>query len=78
MAALGLMMAALALVPMPREVEWRDGTCTFAESDVRFARDALCEDYFAFNPELGHAEHSYRRACNQVELAAQMLCEREV
>ncbi|MCR5752062.1 MAG: beta-N-acetylhexosaminidase, partial [Kiritimatiellae bacterium] len=40
MAALGLMMAALALMPMPREVEWRDGTCTFAESDVRFARDA--------------------------------------
>ena len=40
MAALGLMMAALELMPMPREVEWRDGTCTFAESDVRFARDA--------------------------------------
>ncbi len=34
------MMAALALMPMPREVEWRDGTCTFAESDVSFARDA--------------------------------------
>ena len=25
---------------MPREVEWHDGTCTFAEKDVRFVREA--------------------------------------
>ena len=39
MIELGL-IAALALMPMPRELDWRDGTCTFAETDVVFVRDA--------------------------------------
>ncbi len=36
----GIAAAAVALVPAPREQVWRDGTCTFAEKDVRFVRDA--------------------------------------
>ncbi|MBR2838716.1 MAG: beta-N-acetylhexosaminidase [Kiritimatiellae bacterium] len=36
----GMMVAAVALVPAPREQAWREGACTFAEGDVRFARDA--------------------------------------
>ena len=39
MTVIGL-TAALALLPMPREVEWREGTCTFAEADAVFVRDA--------------------------------------
>ena len=39
MQVLGMILAAVALVPAPRELAWRDGTCTFAEKDVRFARD---------------------------------------
>ena len=33
-------MAAIALVPAPREQAWRDGTCVFADGDVRNVRDA--------------------------------------
>ena len=37
---LGIAATALALVPAPREQVWRDGTCAFAEEDVRYVRDA--------------------------------------
>ena len=37
---LGILIAAVALVPAPREQVWRDGTCSFAEKDIRFVRDA--------------------------------------
>ena len=37
---IGILVAAVALVPAPREQVWRDGTCTFAEKDIRFVRDA--------------------------------------
>lgn len=47
--------------------------CIALELGIRFARDALCEDYFGFDPQIGHAKHSLLRAQNQVELAAQML-----
>ena len=40
MNALGLLVAAVALVPAPREQVWREGTCTFAEKDIRFVRGA--------------------------------------
>lgn len=43
------------------------------ELAMRFARDALCEDYFGFDPEIGHAEHSARRARAMLGLCAQML-----
>ena len=32
--------AAIALVPAPKEQVWRDGTCAYAEKDVRYVRDA--------------------------------------
>lgn len=47
--------------------------CIALELGIRFAKDALCEDYFAFDPNIGHAKHSLLRAQNQVELASQML-----
>ncbi len=47
--------------------------CIALELGIRFARDALCEDYFGFDPQIGHAKHSLLRAQNQVELASQML-----
>ena len=37
---LGLFAVSIALVPAPREQIWREGTCTFAEKDIRFTRDA--------------------------------------
>lgn len=43
------------------------------ELAVRFARDALCEDYFGFNPEIGHGEHSLIRAQSMTKLCEQML-----
>ena len=46
------------------------------ELSMRFARDALCEDYFGFSPEIGHAEHSSRRARAMLELCSQMLSAR--
>ncbi len=52
--------------------------CIALELGVRFARDALCEDYFGFDPEIGHAKHSLLRAQNQIELAAQMLSGSEI
>jgi len=36
---LGIAIAAIALVPAPREQVWRDGTCDVAEKEVRFTRD---------------------------------------
>ena len=52
--------------------------CIALELGVRFARDALCEDYFGFDPEIGHAKHSLIRAQNQIELASQMLSGSEI
>lgn len=43
------------------------------ELALRFARDALCEDYFGFDPAIGHAEHSARRAWAMLRLCGQML-----
>lgn len=43
------------------------------ELSLRFGRDALCEDYFAFDPRLGHAKHSFMRAKAQIELAEAFL-----
>lgn len=43
------------------------------ELAMRFAKDALCEDYFGFKPEIGHGEHSYMRAKSMFELCSQML-----
>ena len=43
------------------------------ELAMRFARDALCEDYFGFNPEIGHGEHSLMRAQSMTTLCEQML-----
>ncbi len=43
------------------------------ELAMRFAKDAICEDYFGFNPEIGHAEHSYLRAVAMYQLCDQML-----
>jgi Ser/Thr protein kinase RdoA (MazF antagonist) len=43
------------------------------ELAMRFARDALCEDYFAFDPEIGHAKHSFMRAHAMYTLCEQML-----
>ena len=37
---LGMLIAAVALVPAPREQVWRGGTCTYAEKDIRLVRDA--------------------------------------
>lgn len=48
------------------------------ELSARFARDAIAEDYFAFNPTIGHGEHSLLRAKNMCELSAQMLRNREI
>ena len=36
----GMMIAAVALVPAPREQVWREGTCDFVETDIRYVRDA--------------------------------------
>ena len=35
-----LAVAAVAFVSAPREQVWREGTCVFVESDVRYVRDA--------------------------------------
>lgn len=43
------------------------------ELSMRFAKDALCENYFGFNPEIGHGEHSYMRAESMYQLCTQML-----
>lgn len=43
------------------------------ELSMRFARDAICEDYFGFNPEIGHGEHSLMRARAMKVLCGQML-----
>ena len=43
------------------------------ELAMRFAKDALCEDYFGFNPDIGHGEHSLMRARAMYTLCAQML-----
>lgn len=43
------------------------------ELAMRFAKDALSEDYFGFNPEIGHGEHSFMRAKSMYELCSQML-----
>ncbi len=40
MNAIGIVAAAIALVPAPKEQVWRDGTCAYAEKDVRYVRDA--------------------------------------
>ena len=40
MNAIGIVAAAIALVPAPKEQVWREGTCAFAEKDVRHVRDA--------------------------------------
>ena len=48
------------------------------ELAMRFGRDALCEDYFGFNPEIGHGEHSLMRARAMTSLCAQMLEGRSV
>ena len=37
---LGIAATALALVPAPRELAWREGTCAYVEADVRYVRDA--------------------------------------
>ena len=37
---LGMLAVTVALVPAPKEQVWRDGTCAFAEENVRFTRDA--------------------------------------
>ena len=37
---LGIAATALALVPAPRDVAWREGTCAYVEADVRYVRDA--------------------------------------
>ena len=46
-----------------------------AELSMRFAADALCEDYFAFDPAIAptHGEHSLLRAQNQCLLAESFL-----
>ena len=36
----GILIAAVAIVPAPREQVWRGGTCMFAEKDIRVTRDA--------------------------------------
>ncbi len=64
---------ATFLTPEERRKIQSAAPCIALELGVRFARDALCEDYFGFDPEIGHAKHSFIRAKNQVELAAQML-----
>lgn len=43
------------------------------ELAMRFAKDALCEDYFGFNPEIGHGKHSLIRAKSMCTLCEQML-----
>ncbi len=43
------------------------------ELSMRFARDAIREDYFGFNPEIGHGEHSLMRAEAMYLLCNQML-----
>ena len=43
------------------------------ELAMRFARDALCEDYFGFDPNIGHAAHSFMRARAMYLLCTQML-----
>lgn len=43
------------------------------ELSMRFAKDALCEDYFGFNPDIGHGEHSLMRARAMYTLCAQMI-----
>ena len=48
------------------------------ELSMRFGRDALCEDYFGYDPEIGHGEHSLKRAESMYALACQMLSGREV
>ena len=45
------------------------------ELSMRFAKDALCEDYFGFNPDIGHGEHSLMRAGAMYQLCTQMLME---
>ena len=40
MNAIGIAAAAIALVPAPRDVAWREGTCAYVEADVRYVRDA--------------------------------------
>ena len=35
-----ILIAAVALMPAPREQVWHGGTCMFAEKDIRFTRDA--------------------------------------
>ena len=52
--------------------------CITLELSARFARDALCEDYFGYDPEIGHGEHSLRRAKAMYQLVCQMLEGREV
>ena len=37
---LGIAATALALVPAPCELAWREGTCAYVEADVRYVRDA--------------------------------------
>ena len=37
---LGIAIAAIALVPAPREQVWREGSCAVAEKEARFTRDA--------------------------------------
>lgn len=43
------------------------------ELSMRFARDAICEDYFGFDANIGHARHSYLRAKAMTQLTAAML-----
>ena len=43
------------------------------ELSMRFAKDALSEDYFGFNPEIGHGEHSLLRAQSMATLCEQMI-----
>ena len=39
MHVLGIALAAIALVPAPKELTWREGTCSCAEKDIRHVRD---------------------------------------
>ena len=43
------------------------------ELSMRFLKDALCEDYFGFDPKKGHGEHSLLRAQSMYTLCTQMM-----
>ena len=53
MSMLATILAAVALVPVPREQVWCEGTCTFAEKDIRFVWDAALPAEGATYPTSG-------------------------